>query len=205
MTSSQPLIVGIAGPSGVGKSYFGESIRSSFFIDSPPVKVFTTRKQRPDEAPSGSRVFLSSDEFEAAVLSGGIVLPHRPFRNGNTPLYGFDAQDLGAGHNKLLEVHSSIIASFREMVAARVLVIGLVADNDTLARNIRSRQGDFHDGISASQRLSTAQLEVDEIIEASNLGLVDAVFEYEDASRATAEAAALDIVAGFISGRSQHG
>jgi hypothetical protein len=201
MHSSNPdCVVALCGPSGVGKGFVKRRVQEEMpavgFIE--PV-VATTRKPRNDD--NASRMAgLDELDFNQRVLSGSLVLPHRPFRMPHSPLYAFQGESLGR-RPLLTEVHSTIVGDFRELLAdnTRVLIVGFVAASSLLSESIGVRQGTFHDGVSASDRVALAGTECDEISAAHHAGSIDHVLAVREASeRDEVQTTAVNIIRTFM-------
>ncbi len=175
-------IVALCGPSGVGKEHIKDRIKDRLapLILSEPI-VVTTRPIRVGEAASReSGVPLG--EFWDRVGSGNIVLPHRPFREKRSPLYGFVGDTFAPTRDQLVEVHSSIIEKYSDLVITRPsIIIGLTAARETLELNLLDREASGTDNVSL--RLDLAMTEIDEVTRAYEKGIVDEVFDVNRAVR----------------------
>jgi len=102
-------VIALCGPSGVGKGFTKKLIQSTIspYASLREPVVCTTRPSRPDDNVS-RRTGIHDSDFDKLIKSGSIVLSHRPFRNADTPRYGFASDSVRPGRPLLTEVHSSI-------------------------------------------------------------------------------------------------
>ncbi len=195
MLNKDSLLVGLTAPSGTGKTHMTDAIMGRWPEFKRPV-VATTREPRPGYS-EPHRNFMTEDEFTHAVISGDVVLPHRPFLDDDTPQYGFVTETLHLGRLMVTEVHTSILRPFRRLVTdRRVVLVGMLASGDTLARNIEDRDGTV-DG-EESYRIRSREAEVGLIQEAAHIGLLDMVVSYEPWERTASEQRVLDFLGSHI-------
>jgi ribose 1,5-bisphosphokinase PhnN len=198
--TKQESIVALCGPSGVGKSYTKRLIRERAGADFSEPVVASTRLSRPSDDRS-RHTGLKIDAFHAMVKHGEIVLPHQPFRQPESPWYGFMAESFTTRTPILTEVHSSILQNFVEFVQGRpLLIIGLIASRATLESNIDQRQGDFSDGIASSIRVDAASIEEAEITTGYEDGIVHHLLHCNQDMRTESQLRAAELVHGFIGG-----
>jgi guanylate kinase len=196
MTMERKPIVALCGPSGIGKERVKDTIKGAFAVAPSEPVVMTTRPSRENERGSRTTGILESD-FKALVSSGQVVLPHRPFRGANTAIYGFSAESFEPATAQLTEVHSTIIEPFRNHNADRpTLVIGMVARVSLLEQNLLSRSPGAQPS-DIELRLHLAEAEMEEIVEATKSGLVDAVFSFDQSLRDQSAQIVADMVGGF--------
>ena len=192
------LTVAICAPSGAGKSYITQSVHESFPGSFQEAVVATTRQERYGITEL-NRMFLTEDEFNDALEIEQIILPHRPFEYEGAPLYGFMSHILEFEKNIITEVHASIIDPFKKILSSKpTIILGLFAPDSELELNLMKRSGGTSDGVTVEQRMEHAVYEKQLIIEAAELGYVDAIVPYFSEKRIETEAFILDAVAGFI-------
>lgn len=144
-----PKTLLLAGPSGIGKTYLGELLCSTYSQHFEHAKIYTTRSPRPGEK-STDRIFISSDEFDLKK-SRGEFLVHGEL-GGNR--YGFSHSSMFATNKHLvLNIWPNLLDQFTrypDMVA-----IGLQADThniDMLNKRMKDR-GDSDDTIGTRQSI----------------------------------------------------
>lgn len=200
--SSGEFVVALCGPSGVGKGYVKK--RAIDVLGDVPLSepvVATTREPRKDDGPD-REAGIDAASFFTRVDDGDIVLPHRPFRDTNSPLYGFTRESLDAPY-LLTEVHSTVLGEFHALFPSRPrMVMGFVADESTLAASIRDRQGDTSDGAGIELRLACASAEIAEIERGYEEGHVDRLYDCTKLGRAAVQELAITEMVSFV--RAQH-
>lgn len=174
-------IIGLVGPSAVGKGYSKEAIKTCFpeFIE--PV-VVTTREKRTTDG-IDRRAGIPIDEFIQMRESGSVIFAHQPFGE-ETDWYGFDKVSLDDIKKPILtEIHVQNIKPFKERYGHRVQLIALIASNEYLEKNIRNRATESEDNIQI--RLRKAISEVETIKKHQSEGLIDYIIEVSDSNRET--------------------
>ena len=177
-------ILALAGPSGIGKGFIKKAIvqrfGAGFFIE--PV-VATTRPRRPDDGPD-RLPGIPLTEFWSQVEQGEIILNHQPF--GVTGhWYGFLSATLNNTSRPVLtEFHVDNIVPARNQFGNRLILIGLVATDDSYLReNIANRSGDFHEATEV--RVQAAKREGSLIAGLHAKGLINVVFEAKRQNKQT--------------------
>lgn len=176
-------ILALCGPSGVGKEHIKELIKERVrpLRLSEPL-VATTRPVRDGEAAS-REAGIPVGKFWDRVGEGNIVLPHRPFRRRKSPLYGFVGATFTPARDQLVEVHSSVVERYADLVITRPsMIIGLIAARETLEVNLSDRQKSSSTD-NVGLRLDLALIEIDEIAAAHAKGNIDEVFDVNYANR----------------------
>ncbi len=193
------FVIALCGPSGVGKGFVKRKILEQIEpgIVMEPV-VVSTRDRRPDDGPD-RLVGLAEEDFMERVDAGSVVLPHRPFRHPDTPLYAFDADSLRAGR-LLTEVHTSIISEFRALFSEEtpMLILGMTAAKHLLEGGIARRQGNFDDGTSAEHRVASATIEESEMLRALASGHLSGMYDCAELGRERAQHLVIDQAEQFI-------
>lgn len=180
--SGESPLVTLTGPSGIGKGYISRLLRESLEIDFATPTVCTTRARRNDDG-ANRRAGLSMAEFDNLVGSGEVVLAHQPFRQPDSPWYGFITETLFTTRPVLTEVHTTILDDFHTLSSDTSAVrIGLHADQETLRANLARRQPDIPAG-DLGLRLSMGSIETDEIKSAFSRGHLDALVDYSAQQR----------------------
>lgn len=174
-------IVGLVGPSAVGKGFSKDAIKTNFpdVFDEPV--VVTTRPKRLTDGVD-RRAGIPVDEFLSMRDSGVVIFAHQPFGEG-TDWYGFNRESLDFNTKSLLtEVHTDNVIPFKERFGDKIQLIALVADNDYLEKNIRARVTEEECEIQL--RLKMAISEVEKIRELQSRDFIDYVIEVGGKNRA---------------------
>ena len=185
-------IIGIVGPSGVGKGYAKQQIKTGLnngFVE--PI-VVTTRPQRAYPEPD-RMAGVPIDDFIAMKQRGEVLFAHQPFGEG-TYHYGFLASSFQQEANILTEVHVDNVGPFKELFGQRVKLIGLVADRDYLEFNLDNRASETL--AEKGVRLDASEREVQQILTYHKQGLVDHVVE---ATMINRDIVIQDILVGLVS------
>ncbi len=174
------FIIGLVGPSGVGKGYAKEALKRNLPKIREPV-VVTTRPQRKTDGPD-RKAGVAIETFQKQTQAGEIKFAHQPF-GPDGDWYGFDQQSLTHKDGELIltEVHPENVEPFREEFPEGLLLIALVASQDYLESNLRSRGSE--DEESLKLRLVTARRETDQIVYLQSKGQVDLVVEVNQNNR----------------------
>lgn len=169
-------IIGLVGPSGVGKGYAKEAVRAAF-SDLAELTVVTTREKRPSNG-LDREASVSKEEFLRRVDKGEIIFPHRPFRTTGD-WYGFIGPQvdslLDSGKKILTEVHVDNVRPFKERYPNQVFLIALVSDEGYLAANIKRRGTETVRQLR--ERLDVAKREVKMIKRLFKEGFLDSLIE----------------------------
>lgn len=177
MPSPDMKIVGLTGLSGVGKGYSKEYLRKhSSVVFSEPV-VVTTRPPRLSDG-SDRQAGLKVEDFLGRVSSGEIVFAHRPF---GADWYGFNRRSMETESPMLTEVHVDNVIAFRNWFGLRLLLLGLIASEDYLYRNLEQRGTESQEAIAL--RLAAALEERERIVAYHREGLIKDVFEVNSTNR----------------------
>ena len=174
-------IIGLVGPSGVGKGYCKDAIMASspdLFFE--PVVVTTRPKRETDGV--DRKAGVSFGEFMAMRIDGTVVFAHQPF-GPDTHWYGFLSKSLEGDENKVIltEVHIDNVEPFKERFGSSVKLIALVADRNYLAKNLAARNTESDEEVQL--RLKKSLREVNLIQDLSRKNLLDAVIEVDDDNR----------------------
>jgi len=169
--ATQGVLIGLTGPSGVGKGYVKEHLKS-VFPDFVELSVVTTRSRRITDGVD-RETDVPPELFLARRESGEIIFAHQPF--GLTgDWYGFQQQQLldhfSAGHAILTEVHIDNAEPFHIRFPDQVSLFGLVADEAYLRDNLDHRNTE---GIEGKEiRLHQALSEMERIRNLHAAGVV---------------------------------
>lgn len=173
-------IIGLVGPSAVGKGYCKDAIKNAFPDSFDEPVVITTRPKRANDG-KDRQAGMPIDEFLSMKKAGVVLFAHQPFGKG-TDWYGFSRENLEQNSKTLLtEVHIENVKPFKNRFHNKVKLIALVAEKDYLETNIRERATETEDSIQI--RLNAAISEVEEIKKLQKQGLVDFVIEVNSDNR----------------------
>lgn len=173
-------IIGLVGPSAVGKGYCKDAIKSAFSATFDEPVVITTRPKRQNDG-KDRQAGVSIDEFLSMKEAGIVLFAHQPFGQG-TDWYGFSKENLEENLKILLtEVHIGNVVPFKTRFQDKVKLIALVAEKDYLEANISERATETEDSIQI--RLNAAISEVEEISKLDKQGLIDFVIEVNTENR----------------------
>lgn len=178
--SERETIVGLVGPSAVGKGYCKDAIKSEFGSSFSEPVVVTTRPKRATDG-KDRQAGVPVGEFFGMVDEGVVLFAHQPFGEGSD-WYGFSKKSLDNNQRPLLtEVHIDNVEPFRERFGDRLFLIALTAERAYLEANIRGRGTE--DESSIQTRLNAALSEVEKIHRLETDGLIDRVIEVSNENR----------------------
>src|SRR3989344_6632160 len=153
---SDELIIGLVGPSGVGKGFAKQALVGKYGSIFHEPTVATTRPKRSSDG-ADRRAGLSKVEFGLMVATGKVAFAHQPFKNGDW--YGFMSDSLIVSDKPTLtEVHVDNIQPFRQHFADSLLLIGIVATESYLRQNLAKRGSETEE--QAEERLRAAITEI---------------------------------------------
>jgi len=182
-------ILGLVGPSAVGKGYSKEAIKTNFpGIFEEPI-VVTTRSKRPTDN-KDRRAGVPINEFFSMVDSGVVLFAHQPFGE-NSDWYGFLKNGFEVNKILLTEVHIDNVQSFKIKFGKRVRLIALIAKKDYLEKNIKDRATESEETIRI--RLSVAIEEVEKIKRFYKDGLIDHLITVNMENRAELDRIVVDL------------
>ncbi len=167
-------ILGLVGPSGVGKGFVKAQINERFRNTFREPIVVTTRPKRLYPEPD-RMAGISQEEFQTMYKLGQVLFAHQPF-GANTDSYGFLATNLRDRSTKLVtEVHIDNIVPFKDEFGNKLFLIGLVADEEYLSLNLDKRNSETPE--DKARRLSASQREVSIIKAFFENGRIDHLVE----------------------------
>jgi guanylate kinase len=182
----------LAGPSGVGKGTIGKAL-----LEQDPRLAWsvsaTTRDPRPGEVDGVDYRFISEDEFTALRDAGGFLEWFEVYGQLKGTPRGPIEEQLGAGHDVLMEVDVQGALAVREQMPDALLVfvrapsreaqrerlVGRETDDDEqLARRMaeaeaEEAQADRFDAVVVNDDLDATVREVAAILEARRRGVQD--------------------------------
>lgn len=176
--SKEKIILGLSGPSAVGKGYCKDRIKEKFKDTFSEPVIVTTRPKREKDGPD-RKAGVSVSDFLEMKKNGLILFSHQPFK---TDWYGFLASSFEDGDKHILtEVHPENITGFKYKYGSRVILLGLIANKDYLELNIRSRGTESEELIR--ERILASADESSVIQKFAENGLVDHLIEVTPSNR----------------------
>lgn len=103
------MLLGIAGVTGVGKSYYKDRIVERLGFEK--LKIITTRDMRKGEKNNEDKVFVSKEELQKLNDDGKIAYQFDML--GNT--YAYTKEELFSNKNMIFEVHYDTIYDFKKI------------------------------------------------------------------------------------------
>lgn len=172
-------ILGLTGPSGVGKGFAKEAIISAGIENFSEPVVVTTRPVRPTDGVDRRAGVLVRDFFKM-VEEGQILFPHQPFGSSGD-WYGFLENDFNIDNSILTEVHIDNVKPFRNRFGVRLMLIGLKAQEDYLRKGLEQRATETPD--QRELRVQSASREILQIDDYYKRGLINRVIEVTSENR----------------------
>jgi guanylate kinase len=167
----QGILIGLVGPSGVGKGFIKDYLKTKY-PDFVELTVVTTRGRRETDGvdretdvPIGV-FFQRSDQ-------GEIVFAHQPF-GVDGDWYGFQQEQIRShlemGYKILTEVHADNAAKFHSKFQSQVALFGLVSNQEYLELNLNNRHTESTE--DQQTRLQFALQEMTKIHELHDAGVI---------------------------------
>lgn len=185
-------VIGLVGPSGVGKGFYKSVLTGTLPNVNEPV-VVTTRLKRPTDG--NDRMSVDLDSFKGMVTDGEAILAHQPFGESG-PWYGFLAASFSDDQPNLTEFHVDNVVKARIIFGMRLLLLGLITDTDYLSQNLADRGTEAMD--AQNTRLARAMAEVESIQSFSQDRVIDDVIVVTNDTRSMAEAAIVSLSQAFL-------
>lgn len=179
---TEGLIIGLCGPSGVGKGYLKDHIRG-IVPDISELTVATTRARRTGDG-MDRHTDIPVGLFLERRNAGEVIFAHQPF-GPEGDWYGFyDAQIrdmLSQGRRILTEIHVDNVQPFKERYGQRIFILGLTAEREYLEANLGERATESREQQEA--RLNAALHETEQIQALHESGFIDALVEVNSQTR----------------------
>jgi guanylate kinase len=178
----QGKLIVFSAPSGTGKSTIAKRVLE-FFPDMRFSVSATTRQKRAGEAEGVNYYFLTPEEFEATINSGGFIEHEFFFGNHYGTLLGKSRDLIDAGTNLLLDLDVKGALNLRKLFPENSLLLFFKPPSmEVLEQRLKGRESEDEESIKI--RIERARLEMDyacqfdEVIVNDNLDrAVDAVTE----------------------------
>lgn len=103
------MLLGIAGVTGVGKSFYKDKIVEELGFEK--VKIITTRAKREGEKENKDKVFVTEEELQKLKENGKIAYDFELLGN----FYAYTKEELFSDKNMVFEVHYDTIYDFKKV------------------------------------------------------------------------------------------
>lgn len=195
MLSRSKDIMGLVGPSGVGKGFSKQQIENIFAGQLTQPVVATTRKRRDNDGPdrlSG----LDTETFKRLLQDEQVVFAHQPF--GNTgDWYGFIRESFSANQPILTEVHIENVLPFRHFFGSRLALVGMIASQPYLEANLEARNTETVEEKAA--RVAASLTEIESILTFYEQGHIDHLIEVNSDNRKELGSLMISLAAALLS------
>lgn len=152
-TAPSPLLIVLSGPSGAGKDAVLNRMKQAA-IPFYHVTTVTTRPRRPGEEDGADYHFISKEEFDALVASGGLLEHAEVYGNW----YGVPREPARAalerGEDVIIKVDIQGAATIRKLVPEALLVFLTPPSAEELTARLKERQTENR--MDLERRLKTA-------------------------------------------------
>ncbi len=167
-------IIALVGPSGVGKNFVKQALKTQF-PQLSELTVFTTRDRRPSDG-TDRKTDISTNDFLEMQKYNKIIVAHQPFGSeGNW--YGFSKKQIDEFiKNKkqiLTEIHIDNIALFKKLYGDKVYLLAITAESEYLKYNLQLRNSEKE--VDKMIRLKSATKEIKVIKEMWREKLIDKI------------------------------
>lgn len=170
------MIIGLTGPSGVGKGFIKNHLRI-YYPELTELTVVTTRSRRQSDS-RDRETDVPVTMFLQRENSGEITFAHQPFGT-NGDWYGFIADELSRATDPhmlvLTEIHVDNAPTFKQRYGENIVIVGLTADQGYLEQNLSLRDTETPE--NRSSRLNRANQEVIKIQQLYESGAIDTLID----------------------------
>ena len=172
-------ILGLSGPSGIGKGFAKHALREAFPGTFAEPVVVTTRARRPDD--SIDRLSgIDINTFQEWVSQKRVVFSHQPFGSAGA-WYGFLQESFLTDKPLLTEVHPQNIRPFRNAFDGSLVLIGLTASPSYLSTNLEKRATETPP--EREQRIAASLAEIQAILSFYGQGIIDHIIKVTPQNR----------------------
>jgi guanylate kinase len=159
---SHPLLVVVSGPSGVGKDHVLAALKCrSSSGNLAVITTNTTRAMRPGEIQDSDYHFISLEEFQNLISSGGLL----EYANVYGNWYGVPRapvrQAMESGRDVIIKVDVQGAKTIKKSVPGALLIFLIPSSMAELAERLRKRNTERADDLE--RRLKTAESEMQEM------------------------------------------
>lgn len=156
-THTQPLLIVISGPSGVGKDTVIQRMKERN-LPFHFVVTATTRQPRPEEVNGVDYFFVSHDEF-AEMIETGELLEYAIVYNDYKGIPKQQVrQALASGKDVVMRIDVQGAATIRELSPQAVLIFLTTQDEDEMVKRLHTRKTETPEGLKL--RIATARQEL---------------------------------------------
>jgi ribose 1,5-bisphosphokinase len=167
-------IIALAGPSGVGKNFVKQALKTQF-PQLSELTVFTTRAGRSSDG-TDRKTDISANDFLKMQKENKIIAAHQPF-GSEGDWYGFSKEQIDEFiKNKkqiLTEIHVDNVALLKKLYGDKIYLLAITAENEYLEYNLQLRNSEK--GIDKTIRLESAAKEIKVIEEMWKKNLIDKI------------------------------
>jgi guanylate kinase len=157
---SQPLMIVISGPSGVGKDTVLQRMKERQ-LPFHFVVTATTRPQRPSEIDGQDYIFVSRDEF-AEMIEQNELLEHAYVYNDYKGIpKGQVQQALASGQDVVMRLDVQGAETIRKLCPDALLIFLSTETEEELIERLRARKTEDSEGLKL--RIATARLELKQV------------------------------------------
>jgi guanylate kinase len=157
---TQPLLIVISGPSGVGKDSVLQCMKER---DLPFhfVVTATTRPQREGEVHGVDYFFTTQDEFETMIADGELIEHALVYDDYKGIPKGQVQQALASGRDAIMRIDVQGAATIRELFPEALLIFLSTSTEEELIERLRARRTETPENLNL--RLTTARKEMNQI------------------------------------------
>lgn len=167
-------IIALAGPSGVGKNFVKQALKTQF-PQLSELTVFTTRAGRLSDG-ADRKTDISVNDFLEMQKENKIIVAHQPF-GSEGDWYGFSKEQIDEFiKNKkqiLTEIHVDNVVLLKKLYGDKIYLLAITAENEYLEYNLQLRNSEK--GMDKVIRLESAAKEIKVIEEMWKKNLINKI------------------------------